>query len=130
MPSWVRSRIVEAAQHLAEERSAEEEESNIVISGLQILKGIFSVGQETWELRTQEALDLFDGEVPGIETKAKAQTLLRRFGFRSKPSRIGKHVLRSYQILQRHLEKPFERYRLKREVASASSGCGGTARPR
>lgn len=84
---------------------------------LQILQEHFPERVPVWSLRTEEALEIFSEEIEGIETKAQAQGLLRRLGFRSKSSRFGKQVLRAYEIQGYRLEKLLERYGLRARKA-------------
>lgn len=117
LPTWVREKMHEATKNLSEERNAEEAESNPVVLGLQILKEQFPEDKNIWRLRTEEAFSLFTKEIATIETKAQAQALLRKFGFRSKRTRIGTRVLRAYEIPMRGLKKLCRRYRLNSQAA-------------
>jgi hypothetical protein len=110
LPKWVKQRLIEATESIARERNTEEGESNVIVLALQILHEHFPHDKDVWQPRTEEAFDLFSEEIPSIETKPQAQSLLRRLGFRSKRVRIGKSVLRGYEISRRKLEKLRERY--------------------
>lgn len=116
-PKWVKRRLVEATESIANERNAEEGESNAIVLALQVLDEHFPHGKDIWHLRTETAFELFSGEISTIETKSQAQALLRRLGFRSKRVRIGQSVLRGYEISRRSLEKLGERYALRTQAA-------------
>jgi hypothetical protein len=60
--------LVEAAESIAAERNAEEEESNAVVVAVEILKSHFPTKRDTWNLRTDDALEFFQKEVSSIET--------------------------------------------------------------
>jgi len=117
LPTWVKDKLLDATNSIAEERSYEEQESNAVVQGLQVLKHHFPERTTVWNLRTETALEHFSEEIPSIETRAQAQALLRRFGFRSKTCRFGKRVLRAYEIPLRRLEKLLDRYGLNARTA-------------
>jgi hypothetical protein len=116
MPKWVREKLIEATQILARDRKANEEESNAVVLGVQALKENFPKHQDSWHLRSDRALEIFQEDIPSIETKAHAQALLRRFGLRSTRVRFGKHILRAYVLSRKTLNRLVERYGLQ-EVA-------------
>jgi hypothetical protein len=116
-PRWVKRRLIEAAESIANERNAEEGESNAIVLALQVLGEHFPQKQKIWHLRTERALELFSEEISSIENKSQAQALLRRLGFRSKRVRIGQSVLRAYEISRRKLEKLGERYALRTQAA-------------
>jgi hypothetical protein len=116
-PKWVKRRLVEAAESIANERNAEEGESNAIVLALQVLNEHFPHGKDVWHLRTEKAFELFSGEISSIETKSQAQALLRRLSFRSKRVRIGQSVLRGYEISRRNLKKLSERYALRTQAA-------------
>jgi hypothetical protein len=117
LPRWVKRSLIEATESIARERNAEEGESNAIVLGLQVLDEHFPQDMDVWRLRTEEALKLFSEEIPSIETKPQAQALLRRLGFRSKRVRVGKSVLRGYEISRRKLEKLRERYAARTQAA-------------
>ena len=117
LPKWVKRRLIEGAESIANERNSEEGESNAIVLALQILDEHFPHGKDIWRLRTETALELFSGEIASIETKPQAQALLRRLGFRSKRIRIKHSVLRGYEISRRKLEKLAERYALGAQAA-------------
>jgi len=114
MPKWVRKKLIEATQTLARDRKANEEESNAVVLGVQALKENFPKHGDSWQLRSDKALEIFREDVPGIETKAQAQALLRRFGLRSVRVRFGRHVLRAYVLSRKALDRLVERYGLQK----------------
>ncbi len=112
LPKWVSEKLAEGTLIIAKERSAEEAESNAVVLGLQVLREHMPRQVESWHVRTDEALALFSEEIPSIETKAQAQALMRRLGFKSERQRVGKKVLRAYRVHRRRLQKLSERYGL------------------
>jgi Protein of unknown function (DUF3631) len=67
LPAWVTDKLTAATVRIAKERTYEEQESNTVIQGLEILKLHFPRDKSVWNLRTESALELFE-EVTGIET--------------------------------------------------------------
>jgi hypothetical protein len=117
LPKWVRDKLVDAAESIAKDRNYEEQESNTVVQGLQILKERFPEGKRVWSLRTEDAVELFSEEIEAVETRGQAQALLRKLGFRSKRSRYGKRVLRAYQIPRKRLERMLARYGLREHAA-------------
>lgn len=117
LPKWVKRRLIEATDSIASERNVEEGESNAIILALEILHEHFPQSLDVWRLRTEEALKFFSEEIPSIERTSQAQALLRRLGFRSKRIRVGKNVLRGYEISRRKLEKLRERYAVKTQDA-------------
>lgn len=119
LPRWVKKKLVRATDRLNKDRMSEEGESNAVVIGLQLLKERFPAEHEVWRLRTEDAFDMFSKDLPSVETKAQAQALLRRLGFRSKRGRVGNKVLRAYQISHRKLENLCERYQLASDNCSA-----------
>src|SRR5260370_18497650 len=68
LPKWVGDKLSEATRKLARDRRANEEESNAVVLGLQVLRENFPEGEDSWRLRSDQALDIFEDDVPGIET--------------------------------------------------------------
>ena len=114
MPKWVREKLIDATQILARDRNANEEESNAVVLGVQALKENFPKDKDSWHLRSDKALQIFQVDLPGIETKAHAQALLRRFGLRSVRVRFGNHVLRAYVLSREALDRLVERYGLQK----------------
>jgi hypothetical protein len=114
---WVKGGLIEATESIANERNAEEGESNAIVLGLQVLDENFPKDKDVWQLRTETALDLFAEEIPNVETKPQAQALLRRLGFRSKSIRMGKNVLRGYEISRRKVAKLRERYAVTTKAA-------------
>jgi hypothetical protein len=113
LPKWVNGTLTEATQRLAKDRRANEAESNAVVLGVQALRENFPEDEDRWRLRTDEALEIFKEDVPGIETAGQAQALLRRFGLRSQRVRVGKKVLRSYVLSKKALDKLVGRYGLE-----------------
>jgi len=113
LPKWISEKLAEGTLTIAEERSAEEAESNAVVLGLQVLREHMPREGESWPVRTDEALALFSEEIPSIETKAQAQALMRRLGFKSERQRVGKKVLRAYRVHRRRVQKLSERYGLE-----------------
>jgi hypothetical protein len=113
MPKWVREKLTEATEMLARDRKANEEESNAVVLGVQALKEHFPKHGVSWQLRSDKALQIFQEDVPGIDTKSQAQALLRRFGLRSVRVRFGNHVLRAYVVSRKALDRLVERYGLQ-----------------
>lgn len=112
LPRWVTEKLIEGTLSIATERSAEEAESNTVVLGVQVLREHFPRESDRWNVRTDRAFDLFSEEIPSIETKAQAQALMRRLGFRSERYHAGEKVLRAYKVPRRRLEKLSERYGL------------------
>jgi len=117
LPKWVRVGLTQGAENLGKERRSQEAESNSVVQGLQILIEQFPAEKTLWRLRTEQALEFFSEEIPGIETSSQAQALLRRLGFRSKRCRIGNKVLRAYEIPRKRLKQLLARYRVKTDAA-------------
>jgi hypothetical protein len=118
LPKWVSDKLIEATRALARDRTGNEEESNAVVLGVQALRENFPDDEDQWRLRSDMALEIFNDDVPGIETKAQAQKLLRRLGLRSRRVRVGKHVLRSYVLSRRALDRLVERYGLEQAVVA------------
>ncbi len=117
LPKWVNEKLVEGAEKLAKDRRGDEEESNAVVLAVQALRENFPEGEDSWRLRSDRAFAIFEDDVPGIETKAQAQALLRRLGLHSRRVRVGKHVLRSYVLSRKTMDKLVERYGVEQEVA-------------
>lgn len=115
LPKWVHDKLDEATVKLARDRRANEEESNPVVLGIQALRENFPEGEDQWRLRSDQAFEIFQHDVPGIETKAHAQALLRRLGLRSTRVRVGKHVLRSYVLSRKTLDRLVEQYGVQQE---------------
>lgn len=109
LPGCVRSKLIEAAGEIGHERQCDEGESNNVVAGLQVLQDSFPSENDVWKLRSEAAYDLFE-EIPGIECKRDAQTLLRKLGFRSRSAKFGRKVLRAYSIPRRRLGKLYDQY--------------------
>ncbi len=108
---------MEATKKLARDRRAHEEETNPVVLGIQAVRENFPEGEKSWRLRSDKALEIFEEDVPGIETIGQAQALLRRFDLRSKRVRVGTKVLRAYVLSKKALDKLVERYGVEQEVA-------------
>lgn len=117
LPEWVTEKLIDGSLSIAAERKAEEAESNIVVLGVQILTEHFPQDTDRWHVRTDTAFELFSEAIPSIETKAQAQALMRRLGFKSVPYKDGSKVLRAYKVPLRRLEKLSERYGLRQNVA-------------
>jgi len=117
LPEWVKEKLVEATEKLARDRHAHEVESNPVVLGVQALRENFPEDEDIWRLRSDKALEIFQDDVPGIETVGQVQSLLRRFGFRSQRVRFGSHVLRAYVVSRKALDKLIESYGAEQEVA-------------
>ena len=117
LPRWVKEKLIVATEKLAGDRHAHEEESNPVVLGVQALRENFPEDKKNWRLRSDQALDIFEEDVPGIEDIGQAQALLRRFGFRSQRVRVGKKVLRAYILSKKALDRLVERYGVEEEVA-------------
>lgn len=117
LPVWVKRRLIEGTESIARERNTEEGESNTIVLAVQILHEHFPHDRDVWQLRTEIAFDLFSEEISSIETKPQAQALLRRLGFRSKRLRLGKSVLRGYEISRGKLKKLRERYAIRTQAA-------------
>lgn len=117
LPEWVTEKLIEGTLSIAADRNAEEAESNIVVLGVQVLTEHFPRDPDRWHVRTDTAFELFSEAIPSIETKAQAQALMRRLGFRSVSYKDGKKVLRAYKVPLRGLEKLSERYGLRQNVA-------------
>ncbi len=109
LPKWVNEKLVEATERLARNRRANEAESDPVVLGVQILNDHFPKNRDDWRLRSDLALEFLE-EIPGIETVANAQALLRKLGFRSQSVRVGDKVLRAYVIPKRRLDRLVSRY--------------------
>lgn len=110
LPNWVREKLVEGASEICRGRKSEESEANPVVAALQILKEHFPKDRDVWALQTEQACELL-GEIPGMEDKSHVQAVLRKIGFSSRNTRIGKKVLRAYRIPRKQLERLCERYR-------------------
>ena len=115
LQEWVNEKLTEATRKLARDRRGDEEESNAVVRGVQALRENFPEDEDHWRLRSKKALKIFKDDVPGIETVAQAQILLRKLGLRSTRVRVGKHVLRSYVLSRNTLDRLVERYGLEQE---------------
>jgi len=115
MPKWINEMLLEGTKRLAKDRRANEGESNPVVLGIQALRENYPKDVEAWSLRSDNALNIFREDVPGVETKSQAQGLLRKFGFRSDRVRFGKRVLRAYVISRKALDRLVERYGLEQK---------------
>jgi len=109
LPRWVKNKLAQGAIEIARGRKDEEAEENPVVAGIAILMEHFPKGEDVWKLRTERACDLL-GEIPGVEDRTLAQTLLRKLGFRSRSCKFEKKVLRAYRIPKRRLERLAARY--------------------
>jgi hypothetical protein len=116
LPKWVNEKLVEGAKKLSKERMGNEEESNAVVLAVQALRENFPEDEDSWRLRSDRAFAIFKDDVPGIETRTQGQALLRRLGLRSRRVRAGKHVLRSYVLSRKTLDRLIERYSAEQEV--------------
>src|SRR6185312_3332045 len=109
LPTYVTEKLVEAADEIGHERRSDEDESNSVVAGIQLLQDSLPPEKDVWKLRTDAAYELFE-EIPGIESKRDAQILLRKLGFRSKSAKFGHKTLRAYLIRRGRLGKLYDQY--------------------